>query len=276
MKRPSALLISCLAFGLAFMYVPILVVITYSFNDARLMNVWSGFSLRWYRELLDSPELIDAALLSLEVAVVSASVATVLGTLAGLTLSRMGKFRGRTAFGGMIAAPLVMPEVITGLSMLLLFVGLKELIGWPDARGFSTITIAHATFSAAYVAVIVQSRLSAMDKSLEEAAMDLGGTPFAVTRDITLPLIAPAMIAGWLLAFTLSLDEFVITSFVTGAGATTLPLEIFSRVRLGVTPEVNALATLIIGTVALGVTLTGWALVRRDKAASADAGTGQN
>lgn len=266
MKRPSALLISCLAFGLAFMYVPIFVVIAYSFNDARLMNVWSGFSLRWYRELLDSPELIDAALLSLEIAVVSASTATALGTLAGLALSRMGNFRGRTLFGGMIAAPLVMPEVITGLSLLLLFVSLKGLIGWPDARGFTTISIAHATFSAAYVAVIVQSRLGAMDQSLEEAAMDLGGTPFAVTRDITLPLIAPAMIAGWLLAFTLSLDEFVITSFVTGAGATTLPLEIFSRVRLGITPEVNALATLIIGTVALGVTLTGWVLVRRDKA----------
>jgi putrescine transport system permease protein len=222
--------------------------------------------------LLNSPGLIDAALLSLEIAVVSATLATMLGTLAGLALARMGRFRGRTLFGGMIAAPLVMPEVITGLSLLLLFVSLKELTGWPDSRGFTTITIAHATFSAAYVAVIIQSRLGAMDQSLEEAAMDLGGRPFAVTRDITLPLITPAMITGWLLAFTLSLDEFVITSFVTGAGATTLPLEIFSRVRVGITPEINALATLIIGTVALAVTAAGWSLLRGGKAGATGAG----
>ncbi len=262
MRRPSGFLCTVLAFGLAFLYVPIFVVITYSFNDARLINVWGGLSLRWYRELLRSPEIIDAALLSLEVGVVSATLATLLGTLAGLALNRMGRFRGRTLFSGMVAAPLVMPEVITGLSLLLLFVGLKELTGWPHSRGFTTITIAHATFSTAYVAVIVQSRLGAMDQSLEEAAMDLGGRPFAVVRDITLPLIAPAMAAGWLLAFTLSLDEFVITSFVTGAGATTLPLEIFSRVRLGITPEINALATLIIGGVAIGVAAAGWSMLR--------------
>ena len=262
MRQTSGALYSVLAFGFAFLYVPIFVVIVYSFNDARLVNIWTGFSLRWYRELLQSPEIIDAALLSLRVALVSATFATAMGTLAGLALNRMGRFRGRTLFSGMVAAPLVMPEVITGLSLLLLFVSLKTLVGWPDSRGFSTITIAHATFSIAYVAVIVQSRLAAMDQSLEEAAMDLGGRPFTVARDITLPLIAPAMAAGWLLAFTLSLDEFVITSFVSGAGATTLPLEIFSRVRLGVTPEINALATLIIVSVALGVTVAGWALLR--------------
>lgn len=263
MRPPSTLLYTALAFGLAFLYVPIAVVMLYSFNDARLINVWSGFSLRWYRELLDSPAIIDAALLSLEIALVSATLATVLGTLAGLAMTRMGRFRGRTLFSGMLAAPLVMPEVITGLSLLLLFVAIGDLTGWPSSRGFTTITIAHATFSAAYVAVVVQSRLGAMDQSLEEAAMDLGGRPFTVARDITLPLIAPAMAAGWLLAFTLSLDEFVITSFVTGAGATTLPLEIFSRVRLGVTPEINALATLIIAGVALGMIVAGWVVLRR-------------
>ena len=274
MRRPSTGLYSVMAFGFAFLYVPIFVVIFYSFNDSRLVNVWNGFSLRWYRELMQSPEIIDAVLLTLEIAIVSATIATLLGTLAGMALNRMGRFRGRTAFSGMVAAPLVMPEVITGLSLLLLFVSLKELTGWPGSRGFTTITIAHATFSMAYVAVIVQSRLSSMDQSLEEAAMDLGGRPFAVARDITLPLIAPAMAAGWLLSFTLSLDELVITSFVTGAGATTLPLEIFSRVRVGITPEVNALATLIIGSVAIGVTIAGWALLRQQRQAEArSAGT---
>ena len=263
MRRPSAAVYSALTFGFAFLYIPIFVVMVYSFNDARLMNVWNGASLRWYRELFNSPQIIDAALLSLEVAVLSATLATCLGALAGLALTRMGRFRGRTLFSGMVAAPLVMPEVITGLSLLLLFVTLNSLTGWPASRGFTTITIAHATFSAAYVAVMVQSRLGAMDQSLEEAAMDLGGRPFAVTLDITLPLIAPAMAAGWLLAFTLSLDEFVITTFVTGAGATTLPLEIFSRVRVGVTPEINALATLIIVGVATGVAVAGWISLNR-------------
>jgi putrescine transport system permease protein len=264
MKRPSTWLYSVMAFGFAFLYVPIVVVMVYSFNDSRLMNVWSGFSLRWYKSLLDSSEIMEALVLTLQIAVVSATIATVLGTLAGLAMNRMGRFRGRTLFSGMIAAPLVMPEVITGLSLLLLFIGLKQLIGFPESRGANTITIAHATFSMAYVAVIVQARLSGMDRSLEEAAMDLGGRPFAVTRDITLPLLAPAMAAGWLLAFTLSLDELVITSFVTGAGATTLPLEIFSRVRLGITPEINALATLMIGTVALVMVVIGWSMLRRN------------
>ncbi len=263
MKRPSTFLYTVLSFGFAFLYVPIFVVMVYSFNDSRLATVWGGFSTRWYTALLKNQQILDAALLSLEIAVVSATLATLLGTLAGLALNRMGRYRGRTVFTGMIAAPLVMPEVITGLSLLLLFVSLKELIGWPDSRGANTITIAHITFSMAYVAVIVQSRLAAMDQSLEEAAMDLGGRPFAVARDITLPLIAPAMIAGWLLAFTLSLDDLVIASFTSGAGASTLPMVIFSKVKLGITPEVNALATIIIAIVTVGVLIAGWIVLRQ-------------
>ena len=194
-----------------------------------------------------------------------AALAGVLGALAGLALSRMGRYRGRTLFTGMIAAPLVMPEVITGLSLLLLFISLQELLGWPGSRGANTITIAHTTFAMAYVAVVVQSRLASMDRSLEEAAMDLGGRPFNVTWDITLPLIAPAMASGWLLAFTLSLDDLVIASFTSGAGASTLPMVIFSKVKLGVTPEVNALATLVIAIVSLGVLIAGWNMLRSQK-----------
>jgi putrescine transport system permease protein len=265
MKRPSTFLYSVLSFGFAFLYIPIFVVMTYSFNDSRLATVWGGFSTRWYSALMDNEQILGAALLSLEIAVLSATFATVLGTLAGLALNRMGSYRGRTVFTGMIAAPLVMPEVITGLSLLLLFVSLQELTGWPASRGANTITIAHITFSMAYVAVIVQSRLAGMDRSLEEAAMDLGGRPFAVTRDITLPLIAPAMASGWLLAFTLSLDDLVIASFTSGAGASTLPMVIFSKVKLGVTPEVNALATLVIAAVAVGVILAGWIMFRQQR-----------
>jgi putrescine transport system permease protein len=266
-QRSSTFLYSLLSFGFAFLYLPIFVLMAYSFNDSRLATVWGGFSTRWYRALLDNQQILDAALLSLEIAFVSATLATVLGALAGLALSRMGRYRGRTLFTGMIAAPLVMPEVITGLSLLLLFVSLKEMIGWPDSRGANTITIAHITFSMAYVAVIVQSRLASMDRSLEEAAMDLGGRPFAVSMDITLPLILPAMASGWLLAFTLSLDDLVIASFATGAGANTLPMVIYSKVRLGVTPEVNALATLIIAIVSVGVLLAGWNMLRQQRAA---------
>jgi putrescine transport system permease protein len=265
MRRPSTFLYSVLSFGFAFLYVPIFVLMAYSFNDSRLATVWGGFSTRWYAALLENQQILDAALLSLQVAAVSATVATLLGTLAGLALNRMGRYRGRTLFTGMIAAPLVMPEVITGLSLLLLFVSLQELLGWPASRGANTITIAHITFSMAYVAVVVQSRLAGMDQSLEEAAMDLGGRPFAVTLDITLPLIAPAMAAGWLLAFTLSLDDLVIASFTSGAGASTLPMVIFSKVKLGVTPEVNALATLVIALVSLGVLVAGWTMLRQSR-----------
>ena len=262
-RTGSTFLVSVLCFGFAFLYVPIFMLILYSFNDSRLATVWNGFSIRWYRALLENDQILDAALLSLQVAAVSATVATLLGTLAGLALNRMGSYRGRTLFTGLIAAPLVMPEVITGISLLLLFVSLQQLIGWPGSRGATTITIAHITFSMAYVAVIVQSRLSGMNQSLEEAAMDLGGRPFQVAWDITLPLIAPAMLAGWLLAFTLSLDDLVIASFTSGAGASTLPMVIFSKVKLGVTPDVNALATLIIGIVALGILAASWIMRRK-------------
>lgn len=262
MKRRSTFVLSVLAFGYAFLYVPLVSVVVYSFNDSRLATVWGGFSTRWYGELLRNEQVLEAAWLSLRVALATATFATVLGTMAGLALARFGRFRGRTLFSGMITSPLVMPEVVTGLSLLLLFVSLQQLLGWPAQRGFSTITIAHTTFATAYVTVIVQSRLAAMDESLEEAAMDLGGRPLRVVFDITLPLIAPAMIAGWLLAFTLSLDDLVIASFVSGPGGSTLPMVIFSKVKLGVTPDVNALATVIIALVTAGLLLAWWATRR--------------
>ena len=255
MRRTSTGLLSMVAFTYAFLYVPIISVIIYSFNDSRLVTLWGGWSLRWYRSLLEDDAIMSAAWLSLQIAVVSASVAVVFGTLVGLALNRLGRFRGRTLLTGMITSPLVMPEIITGISLLFLFITLSDWIGWPGTRGATTITIAHITFSMAYVAVIVRSRLSDKDQSLEEAAMDLGGRPLTVFFDITVPAIAPAMISGWLLAFTLSLDDVVIASFVSGPGATTLPMLIFSKIRLGVTPDINALASIIILLVAAGVVL---------------------
>ena len=265
MNRSSRFIFSALCFGFAFLYLPILMLILLSFNDSSIATVWGGFSLRWYSSLLSNKQIINAALLSLKIAAVSATFATILGTMAGLALTQMGRYRGRLIFTGLIAAPLVMPEVITGLSLLLLFVSLQELIGWPLSRGASTITIAHITFSMAYVAVIVQSRLANMDQSLEEAAMDLGGRPMQVAFDITLPLIAPSMISGWLLAFTLSLDDLVIASFTSGAGASTLPMVIFSKIKLGVTPDINALASIIIGTVTVGIVIASWIILRNDE-----------
>ncbi len=265
MKRRSTFLTSCLCFGFAFLYIPILVMIAWSFNDSRLMSVWSGFSLRWYAARWETEPVLDAALLSLRIAFTTATFATVLGTLAALAMTRSGRFRGRTIFSGMLVAPLVMPEVITGISLLLLFVSLQDLIGWPGARGAHTITIAHITFSLAYVAVIVQSRLAAMDQFMEEAAMDLGGRPMGVTFDITLPLIAPAMLSGWLLAFTLSLDDLVIASFVSGPESSTLPMLIYSKVRLGITPDINALATIIVSLVGLGILIAGWLMLRQQR-----------
>ncbi len=262
MRERSRFILSVLSFGYAFLYIPLISVVFYSFNDSRLATVWGGFSTRWYGELFRNEQILDAAFLSLRIALTSATFATLLGTMAGLVLARFGRFKGRTLFSGMISSPMVMPEVITGLSLLLLFVTLQQLTGWPGQRGFTTIAIAHTTFSMAYVAVIVQSRLLSMDESLEEAAMDLGGRPVRVVFDITLPLIAPAMIAGWLLAFTLSLDDLVIASFVSGPGSTTLPMYIFSKVKLGVSPDINALATLIIVAVTLGV-LVAWMATRR-------------
>jgi putrescine transport system permease protein len=256
--RRSYFVLSTLAFGYAFLYIPLVSVIVYSFNSSRLATVWGGFSTRWYTALLRNDEVLSAAFLSLRVALATATLATIFGTMAGMALARFGRFRGRTLLSGMITSPLVMPEVITGLSLLLLYVSLQQLIGWPAQRGFTTITIAHTTFAMAYVTVIVQSRLAAMDESLEEAAMDLGGRPLRVVFDITLPLIAPAMVAGWLLAFTLSLDDLVIASFVSGPGGSTLPMLIFSKVKLGVTPDINALATLIIAIVTAGVLIAWW------------------
>jgi len=265
MQKSSRFVFSALCFGFAFLYIPILVLIAFSFNQSAIASVWGGFSLRWYAALFNNEQIIEAALLSLKIAATSATFATILGTMAGLALTQMGRYRGRLIFTGIIAAPLVMPEVITGLSLLLMFVSLQELIGWPVSRGASTITIAHITFSMAYVAVVVQSRLSSMDQSLQEAAMDLGGRPAQVAFDITLPLIAPSMLSGWLLAFTLSLDDLVIASFTSGAGASTLPMVIFSKIKLGVTPDINALATLIIGTVSIGIIIASWIMFRQNK-----------
>jgi putrescine transport system permease protein len=236
-----------LTFGFAFLYLPILLLVVFSFNDSRLVTVWGGFSLRWYGELLRNELLLDAAWVTFRIAVVSATFALVMGTLAAISLVRFAAFRGRTLFSGMIFAPLVMPEVITGLSLLLLFVSLN----WE--RGFWTVVIAHTTFATAYVAVVVQSRLLTFDTMLEEAAMDLGAPPLKTFFVITLPVIAPALASGWLLAFTLSLDDLVIASFTTGPGATTLPMRIYSQVRLGVTPEINAISTVLIGLVGIGV-----------------------
>ncbi len=255
------------ALGFAFLYAPIVSLIVFSFNENRLVTVWSGFSTKWYAELFNDSQIIDAAILSLQIAAVSATIATVLGTLAGVALTRLGNFRGKTALTGMASAPLVMPDVITGLSLLLLFVSMEALLGWPAGRGFLTITIAHSTFCLAYVTVVVRARLSDMDDTLDEAAMDLGATPLRVFFDITLPIISPALISGWLLAFTLSLDDLVIASFVSGPGASTLPMVIFSKIRLGVSPDVNALATLIILIVALGVAAAALLGMRRQKRA---------
>jgi putrescine transport system permease protein len=240
-------------------------LIVYSFNYSKLVPIWGGFSTRWYKVLFESEEVWAALTLSLKIALMSATFATLLGTLAGLALVRFGRFKGRMLFSGMISAPLVMPEVITGLSLLLLFIALRELIGWPGERGITTITIAHITFCMAYVAVIIQSRLAGMGQDLEEAAMDLGGKPFRVLIDITLPLLAPGMMAGWLLAFILSLDDLVIASFVSGPGANTLPILIYSRVRLGLRPDINALATIIIVIGVISVFIAGWLMLRQQK-----------
>jgi putrescine transport system permease protein len=237
--------ITALALGLAFLYLPIVILVIYSFNASRLVTVWGGWSLRWYSEFFNDRAMLEAAWMSLRVAIASATIATLLGTLAAVALSRGERFKGRTLFSGMLYAPLVMPEVITGLSLLLLFVALNA------ERGFWTVTIAHTTLTMCFVAVVVQSRLGSLDRSLEEAAMDLGCDPARAFVAVTLPLIAPAIAAGWMLAFTLSLDDVVIASFTTGPGSATLPIRIYSEVRLGVKPEINAICTLVIGLIAV-------------------------
>ncbi|MCG6901695.1 MAG: ABC transporter permease subunit [Rhodobacter sp.] len=263
MRRFSWFNATSLTLGFAFLYLPMLILIIYSFNESKLVTVWAGFSTKWYGELMQNDAFLNAAWVTLKVAVFSSTIATVLGTMAAYVLVRGGRFAGRTVFSGMIYAPLVMPEVITGLSLLLLFIG----IGLD--RGILTIVLAHTTFSMCYVSVVVSSRLVSFDRSLEEAALDLGCTPFDAFRLVTLPIIAPAVISGWLLAFTLSLDDLVIASFTSGPSATTLPIKIFSAVRLGVSPEINALSTILIGIVTVGVVTASLvskrAVVRRQK-----------
>ena len=247
MRRFSWFNATSLTLGLVFLYLPMLILIIYSFNASKLVTVWAGFSTKWYGELFSNEAFLDAAWVTLKVAVVSSTIATVLGTMAAHVLVRAGRFKGRTLFSGMIYAPLVMPEVITGLSLLLLFIA----IGLD--RGVFTIVLAHTTFSMCYVSVVVSSRLVSFDRSLEEAALDLGCTPFDAFKSVTLPVIAPAVISGWLLAFTLSLDDLVIASFASGPSATTLPIKIWSSIRLGVSPEINALSTILIAIVSTGV-----------------------
>lgn len=263
MRPLSPWLIAMMALGYLFLYGPILSLAIYSFNASRLVTVWGGFSTQWYGALLQNEKLLEAAFLSLQIAAVSATGAVVLGTLCAIALVRFGRFRGRLLFSTMTTAPLVMPEVITGLSLLLLFVSLQQFTGWPEGRSPLTITIAHITFATAYVSVVVQARLAQLDRSLEEAALDLGARPLKVFLTITLPLIAPSLIAGWLLAFTLSLDDLVIASFVSGPGSSTLPMVVFSSVRLGLSPEINALATILLATVILGAIIAWWLMPRR-------------
>ncbi|MEB3701678.1 Putative PotC-like ABC transporter permease [Candidatus Bealeia paramacronuclearis] len=250
--------------GYSFLYLPIISLVIFSFNDSKQVTVWTSFSLKWYESLLQNQILLDAAGLSLKVAFLSAFFAVVLGTLSAVGLVRWERFRGRGLFSILTAAPLVMPEVITGLALLLLFVTLDQTFGWPS-RGITTITIAHTTLCLAYVAIIVRTRLSEMDPTLEEAALDLGAKPLKVFFAITLPIISPALISGWLLAFVLSLDDLVIASFVAGPGSSTLPMVIFSSVRYGMSPEINALATIIITFVAIGVMIAGYILQRHSQ-----------
>ncbi|AML52186.1 ABC transporter permease [Falsihalocynthiibacter sp. S25ZX9] len=247
MRRLTGFNIIALTLGFAFLYIPILILVIFSFNESKLVTVWAGFSTKWYGELLQNQAFLDAAWVTVKVAFFSSIIATILGTMAAFVLVRSGRFFGRTLFSGMIYAPLVMPEVITGLSLLLLFIS----IGMP--RGVVTIVLAHGTFSMCYVSVVVSSRMASFDRSLEEAAYDLGCSGWDAFKSVTLPIIAPAVISGWLLAFTLSLDDLVIASFTTGPSSTTLPIKIYSSVRMGVSPEINALSTIIIGIVTFGV-----------------------
>jgi putrescine transport system permease protein len=263
-ERFPPLLFSILCFGIAVLYIPIIVLIGYSFNASELVNVWGGFSIGWYSELLHNRQILNAAALSLEVGVVASTGAVILGTLAAIALTRYRTFRGKLLLTGMVNAPLVMPEVVTGITQLLLFVSMLQFFGWPH-RGFTTIVIAHVAFCTAYVTITVQSRLLGADRSLEEAAMDLGAGPVRAFCDTTLPIIAPALAAGWLLSFTLSLDDLVISSFVSGPGASTLPMVIYSKVKLGLSPDVNALASIIICVVGLCVLLAGYVMRRAER-----------
>ncbi|WP_397606571.1 ABC transporter permease subunit [Silanimonas sp.] len=266
-QRRPFILYTLMAFGYAFLYLPIASVVAFSFNETRSVSLWKGFSLQWYGRLLENQAVIDAALLSLLIAAMASTLAVVIGTMAALALSRFGRFKGRGMLSLLSSAPLVMPDVMLGISALFLFITLQQLVGWPEGRGIDTITIAHVTLCVCYVTVVVRSRLAQTDHSLEEAAMDLGARPWKVFFLVTLPLIWPALLAGWLLAFTLSLDDVVIASFTSGPGSSTLPVLILSKVRFGVTPEINALATLIIVAVCIGVSLAGWMMHRNARRA---------
>ena len=263
-ERPSTWLLSILFLGIAFLYLPILVLIAYSFNASALVTVWGGFSTSWYGELLHNRPILEAAALSLEVGVVASTGAVILGTLAATALVRFANFRGRLLLTGMTTAPLVMPEIITGITQLLLFVSMFQFLGWPH-RGFTTLVIAHVAFCTAYTTITIQSRLQGADRSLEEAAMDLGAGPVGAFLDTTLPIIAPALVSSWLLSFILSVDDLVISSFVSGPRANTLPMLIYSKVRLGVSPDVNALASLIICLVGAGVVVAGYVMRRSER-----------
>ena len=271
MNRRPTFLITMLCFGFAFFYIPILSMMVYSFNASRLATVWGGFSTKWYVSLFSNRQVGEALWLSLRIALLSATAATILGTMAGIVLARFRRFKGRVVFSGLVTAPLIMPEVITGISSLMGFILMAQWIGWPASRGFTTVTLAHITFSMVFVTTIVQSRMLQADRAIEEAAMDLGSRPWQVMFDVTLPVIFPAILSGWLLAFTISLDDVVITSFTTGPGSTTLPLLIWSKVKLGVTPDINALATLMVLVVGAGVLVAGIVMNRAAARASADA-----
>ena len=262
--RNSKFTLTMLVLGFVFLYAPILSLIVYSFNESRLVTVWSGFSVKWYGELFRDQQMMSAAWVSVQVAFWTACASVVLGTMAAMVMTRFRDFRGKTLFGALITAPLVMPEVITGLSILLLFVSIGPIIGIGEQRGMLTIWIAHVTFCMAFVTVVISSRLGELDRSLEEAAMDLGANRLKVFFVITLPIIAPALVSGWLLAFTLSLDDLVIASFVSGPSSTTLPMKVFSSVRLGLSPKINALAALMILAVSIAAVI-GWWLMTRDE-----------
>jgi putrescine transport system permease protein len=264
-KRVTAFRAAALALGFGFLYLPIALLVAYSFNASRLVAVWGGWSVHWYGELLRDDKFRGAALTSLEIGVMAASLALVLGTCAGIAIARFARFRGRFVFSFMLMAPLVVPEVILGLSLLLLFVASQAWIGWPASRGVMTVTIAHATFGSCFVAVLVRAQLAGFDRSLEEAALDLGARPMGVLWRVTLPGISPALVSGWLLAFTLSLDDLVVASFVSGPSATTLPMAVYSSVRIGVTPEINALASVFIAVVVIVVALAFSLIARQER-----------
>lgn len=264
-QRPNFFLLNLMLFGYAFLYAPIITLIAFSFNQSQVITTWTGFSFRWYHELLSNKMILDAALLSLKIAFMTANFAVIIGTVGALVIVRFKTFRGKTFLNGLVTAPLVMPEVMSGLAILLLFVVLQQSVGWPQERGITTITFGHITIAVAYVLVIIRTRLSEFDYHLEEAALDLGAKPLTVFFRITLPLIMPSIISGWLLAFTLSLDDVVIASFLSGPGATTLPMVIFASVRFGLSPQINALATIIVSIVATGVILAAWINLKTSK-----------